>query len=221
MREWTVECVCLSAVACCCKSTFLQGLREFLLFPAQEELGRTISQLIHAFQSAEAREYPRLGPESQRVSCQTQACVLRARAVPVLAGFCWCLCVKHCSECPARVNSVTQNRLSSGTSRAGILGFKIGTESWCGVTKLFDRIPPAACEVPAVRFPNSSLFVLTRVRSSHPCCLPVGVTWESLESWCPDPGPVRSGPGAGAWAPAFSTSLCCSRNSRGWAASLA
>lgn len=35
------------------------GLKEIiLLFPAQEELGRTISQLVHAFQTTEAREYP-------------------------------------------------------------------------------------------------------------------------------------------------------------------
>ena len=55
--ERTVDCVSLS-VAGCCKIMFLQGLREFFTFPAQEELGRTISQLIHAFQTTEAREYP-------------------------------------------------------------------------------------------------------------------------------------------------------------------
>lgn len=40
---------------------FFRDSGSVLLFPAQEELGRTISQLIHAFQTAEAREYPRHG----------------------------------------------------------------------------------------------------------------------------------------------------------------
>lgn len=40
---------------------FFRDSGSVLLFPAQEELGRTISQLIHAFQTTEAREYPRRG----------------------------------------------------------------------------------------------------------------------------------------------------------------
>lgn len=40
---------------------FFSDSESVLLFPAQEELGRTISQLIHAFQTAEAREYPLRG----------------------------------------------------------------------------------------------------------------------------------------------------------------
>lgn len=40
---------------------FFSDSGSVLLFPAQEELGRTVSQLIHAFQTAEAREYPRRG----------------------------------------------------------------------------------------------------------------------------------------------------------------
>lgn len=40
-----------------------------LHFPSQEELGRTISQLIHAFQTTEAREY---SPEARPVPVNTR-----------------------------------------------------------------------------------------------------------------------------------------------------
>lgn len=64
--EWTVKRVYLSAVTYC-KAHISAGAEGVLsLFPAQEELGRTISQLLHAFQTTEAREYPRhgrVGPE--------------------------------------------------------------------------------------------------------------------------------------------------------------
>jgi hypothetical protein len=40
------------------RATVLRGLSVCFLFPSQEELGRTIAQLVHAFHTTEAREYP-------------------------------------------------------------------------------------------------------------------------------------------------------------------
>lgn len=49
----------------------LQGLRVCFLFSSQEELGTTIAQLVHAFQTMEARKYhteARPGPVDTRAA---------------------------------------------------------------------------------------------------------------------------------------------------------
>lgn len=87
------------------------GLRAFVLFPVQEELGRTISQLIHAFQTPEAREYPRHG---RAQPLDTRPVSESGSEGPVPAGVCRRSRGRCCSVCPARVCSLAQRRLSSG-----------------------------------------------------------------------------------------------------------
>lgn len=72
-----------------------------LHFPSQEELGRTISQLIHAFQTTEAREYSpeaRPVPANPRVTTDVAVCSQTSSYREVAV---WKLVVWNATECSA------------------------------------------------------------------------------------------------------------------------